>query len=349
VKRRERIKIAIQALKNQRLRRDIRAFKIAAVMYPYFAWKIFEKIGLDSILKTGNTIDEICKKTEIKNTSMLEYMLDLMVGRGVLSFSKGKYKFINPPDEFKKKDEEFLKSHYPYSWEWTMKLVKNAEKALLNNQKFEESGFESDEGLRLWDGIMSEAPHSFRNMAIKTCLRYVKDGSSVLDLGCGGGIGLEIFLLLCKKKIKLYGIDGSKQSLNRAKKRIEEIYINVDEALIKQNIEGLELIKRDLRKKGLPKDTKYDVIFLSIVLNHIPKTELGEFLKELRGSLKKNGVIVIYQLIHKSKFERVPMWVMELIPTHKEYPFKDQYIEEISQIFNNIEVKLDGSIIIGKR
>ncbi len=343
----EKIGLVIKAATDPRFRKDVKALKYAAEGYTCYAWKLCKDVGIASLLERGSTADEIVKKMKISNRKFLECILDFLVGRKVLGYKNGIYKLLKDPGEFKGKKYEFLKKHYPNSVKWTHILRKKARDTLFTKKKHFDAGFDYKDFLRLWNGIMKESPWSFRKMAIQKFCKKIKGGADILDLGCGSGTSIEQILLECKRNVNIVGIDNSTESLKVAEKRIKKLYKYVNDDVVRRNIKKIKLLKYDLTK-GLPKNRKYDVVFMSLLINHIPENKREMFFKNIKSILKENGKVVVYQIVNKSKFERAAMWVMHTVPTHWEYPFKDEYLKMLSEIFNSVHCYLDGAIVVAK-
>lgn len=93
---------------------------------------------------------------------------------------------------------------------------------------------------------------------------------SILDLGCGPGRDLAHFKSLGHEAI---GIDGSKRFVEMARAH-----------------SGCEVWHQDFNRLSLP-SARFDGVFANATLQHVPKQELERVLKELRLSLKADGVL----------------------------------------------------------
>ena len=103
-----------------------------------------------------------------------------------------------------------------------------------------------------------------------------KSNLNILDLGCGTGIQVKLFLKLLKKP-KIYAIDLSKESLNTAKKNINSTqvkYINKDIDLF--------------FKKSTP---KFDLIHSSYAFYYSRNPK--KLIKKCFEKLNKGGCIII--------------------------------------------------------
>lgn len=97
--------------------------------------------------------------------------------------------------------------------------------------------------------------NSFQQKRADLLLNYLKEGDSVLDIGCGDGKILSYL----KSKISLgevLGIDFSETVLRKAKER------------------GINVVQKDLRNSGNLNDiSEFDFIILFEVLEHFPNSE----------------------------------------------------------------------------
>ena len=132
---------------------------------------------------------------------------------------------------------------------------------------------------------------------LKEIASKVKEGQTILDLGCGNGRLIEAF----NKKINYFGIDQSEALIKLAKKRYP------DYSFITGN--ALTLNKINFKGKGFPQ--KFDYIFSIAVLQHIPgKQKRIELIKSLKNNLKPEGKIVFSN------------WNMWEIPKYKKLIYK---------------------------
>ncbi|MFA6171330.1 MAG: methyltransferase domain-containing protein [Patescibacteria group bacterium] len=110
----------------------------------------------------------------------------------------------------------------------------------------------------------------------------VKDGESILDLGCGNG---RVLNALAGKKISYIGIDNSSKIIEHARSNYQLSIINYQ--FIVGDILGLDKIKEVA-------DRKFDYIFCVAVLHHIPGQELRiGFLRQAEKYLKPGGKMLL--------------------------------------------------------
>lgn len=103
---------------------------------------------------------------------------------------------------------------------------------------------------------------------------YVKDGDSILDIGCGNGRLLQLFE---GKNIDYLGLDNSEKLIAIAKEKYPSNKFLVAEAL----------------HLPFPADS-FDKVFLIAVLHHIPSAELRQqALREIKRILKLDGLLFL--------------------------------------------------------
>ena len=107
----------------------------------------------------------------------------------------------------------------------------------------------------------------------------VRDGTHILDIGCGRG---EVIynLILKNKKTKADGIDYSKSAVNISKKLLKK-YKNV-------NIKQMDATKLHY------KDNTFDTIFMMDIVEHLYQNQLTQAISEAIRVLKKDGVLLIH-------------------------------------------------------
>jgi cyclopropane fatty-acyl-phospholipid synthase-like methyltransferase len=332
-------------LTNKRLRMDVKALKCAADGYVHYALDTLAELEIIEMLGDFSCIDEICEEMGIQHRAMLEHILDLLVGRGVLDYSQGAYRVNHVQDPFTADEYDYLKRDYPYSVEWNEFLVKIAPNVLAEGVRVQESGFDDEHFVKIWDGMMDESPYSFKKIAVQKLLSRVSDGDRVLDLACGSGSVMELILRNTDKELYLTGVDNSRESLDVAKKRMAALKRNQASGGIGANVDRTEYIRYDLID-GFDLGEEYDYIFASFLFNHIPEDNRAHVIADVRGHLSENGKFGIFQPIHKSKFERVPMWVMHCIPTHTDYPYRDRFFTELRSTFGTVDSYLDDVVVV---
>ncbi len=326
-------------------RKSVKMFKVSAPIYAFYAFGLLSDAGALPLLKKGASLGEVMRTHGLRNKKMLEHMLDFLVGQKVLTFRGGKYFFSRLPPEINEKNYAFLETHFPASVEWVEELRRHAPRVLKTGKTIAYTGFSRRKLLDLWDAIMREAPLPLREYAIEKFVHSVPEDARILDYGCGSGIGLESILKKSGKKVFLTGSDPSSKYLVLARKNLRKLYLTTKSGLVRENILRTKLIN----SASLPARKTYDIVFMSLVLNHVTaKKRIGLFKKVFRA-LNKGGRIVIFQITHASKHDRSPIFLMHVIPSHKDYPFRDELARDMHSVFGNASVKLNGSVFIAEK
>jgi ubiquinone/menaquinone biosynthesis C-methylase UbiE len=114
----------------------------------------------------------------------------------------------------------------------------------------------------------------------------LKGDETVLDFGCGGGVGSRCLRKLLTSQGHLTCVDISSFWINKAKKRLNK-YTNV------------ECKSGDIRELDIPENT-CDVISIFHVIHDIAPVERQDITNTLSQKLKANGTIFIREPIKES-------------------------------------------------
>jgi 2-polyprenyl-3-methyl-5-hydroxy-6-metoxy-1,4-benzoquinol methylase len=114
---------------------------------------------------------------------------------------------------------------------------------------------------------------SFTKERYQQFCEYIKDGQTVLDIGCNTGRG-GVTLKLNNPSLKIYGVELIKE---RTEKIPTGVYIEVfNESIIESNCNGV----------------KFDVIVAGEVIEHIPSDLFIDMLHNCKNLLNEHGVIL---------------------------------------------------------
>ena len=140
----------------------------------------------------------------------------------------------------------------------------------------------SEDYSKSYDLIYKKKNYNDECKRIINFLKYKKNISNILDLGCGT---CSHSIILSKYGFNIDAIDRSEKMLEIAKKKIS-----------KKKINNIKLIQADIENLAL-KNVQYDVILLLFnVLGYLEKPYL--FFSNLKKYLKK-GSIVIFDFWHE--------------------------------------------------
>lgn len=140
--------------------------------------------------------------------------------------------------------------------------------------------------------------------------------ANILDIGIGNGRALKIFKEL--EYSNYLGIDIAKDLIEEAKKK------GLSCEYIEDTNEFLDLNRE-----------KYSFIFLSHVIEHIPKQEAVIFLEKIRNSLTEDGILVIATPSVQNIFYVGPFWDF----THVNF-FTERSLAQVCEAggFNNVKI-----------
>jgi len=335
------LKFIVTYLINDRLRKDVKSIKIADKGYTYYAYTLCKKVGIIDELSNPKDLDTISKKLKLKNKKMLEALLGYLVGKNIINYQKGTYAFSGLiPSDFSESEQKFISQHYPGSEEWTLTLYGFAENCLKNSKTYDQTGFNDGKMIELWDSVLTGPLYSFRLEAIKKLISNLKDGSKIVILGCGSGTEIEDIFNKSDKEIQIIGVDSSAAMINKCKTRFSKNYE-------KNN-------KTDFKVLDLSKDfslgTGYDAAFLSVVVHHLPEEQREQLYKKVSKMLRPNGRFVLFQLVNRSKFDRIfSDWLLYVVPSHNGFPILEQYQKELSRYFSKIDLEFNGMITVAQK
>lgn len=331
-------------MESDRLKSDLTALAMVKHVMVNYAVDLLDKKRVFASLRNPSTLEAISMECGLKHKKMLENMLDLLVGEGILAFGDGKYSLKELKSTDITEAKRFLSGAYKESLEWIDFVNQFSDKTLTTGIASELTGFEAEKAIYYWNKIMEQGPFSLRVLAITELYKDLGAGAQVLDYGCGSGVGLEQLLELSSKPLQLIGTDPSNKFFSDAKRRIQGL--SFDDPVRSAN--KAKLIFEDF--KNLDRYTgKLDAVFISIIFNHIAQAEHIGVFRKLNALLKPGGKLVIVQLIDFGKHNRNPIWVMHNIPTHKGYPMREQFVNDLRAVFGKVDERLDGMITISTK
>lgn len=343
----ETVRLLWKLASNRRFRRDVKALKYSSDGYVHYGVNLLQDMEIWQLLESSTSLDELSQEANVDHARMLEHILDYLVQRDVLEYNDGKYHQSRFEDPFTSEKRKYLEENYPYSVRWNDYLLQRAPETLRSGVSPMDAGFDS-EFVEIWDRMMDEAPYSFKKIAIQKLLSAHHGGGSVIEYGCGSGSLLQILLEEADESIRVRGIDRSENSLVKARERLAALREKGEGSLLESNVDSVELWTHDLRTAN-PIDGEYDFGMSSLVFNHIPSDERDSVIKNIYDSLSPGGTFAMYQLMHKSKFDRVPIWLMHTVPTHREYPYRDDFVEKFRAHFDSVDTYYMDTILIAEK
>jgi len=150
-------------------------------------------------------------------------------------------------------------------------------KKLWNNYDWSRSGEEWTFHAKLYKGLDPEAWK--RSLINEVMLKYIKKGSTILEIGPGAGRWTEILVSLADNLIL---VDISKKCLDLCKEKFKN-YNNIRYFLTEGQLDFIQ-------------DNSIDYIWSYDVFVHINPTDIRTYLRDIRRILKPHG----YGIIHHS-------------------------------------------------
>ena len=150
----------------------------------------------------------------------------------------------------------------------------------------------------------------------------------VLDYGCGVGSVTEKIAKL--NPLKLYGIDISDVSINKAVKNAKDQGLKVN--YLVDNCESTQF-----------ESNTFDLIFGSGILHHL---NLQIAIKEINRILKKDGEMVFLEPLGTNP---IINFYRKLTPNSRsidEHPFLEKDFDFLSSLFNSVEVRYYGFLTL---
>lgn len=158
----------------------------------------------------------------------------------------------------------------------------------------------------------------------KYYLEFFKElkGKTVLEIGCGNGVGAEIILKYFSPD-KILATDLDPRMITLAKKNVQKREIAFEEA--------------DATRLSY-KDKSFNAVFDNIAIHHIPSPEWKKCLSEIYRVLKPKGKVFLYDLSVES-FNTIIGRLIKLLTFH---PYQRMYKKEE---FTNYLIKIGFKII----
>jgi cyclopropane fatty-acyl-phospholipid synthase-like methyltransferase len=108
-----------------------------------------------------------------------------------------------------------------------------------------------------------------RHRMLELLMERLPPGGDVLDLGCGAGVPSTVRLA---ERHRVTGVDISREQLRLARERMP----------------GAELVHADLASVVFP-DAKFDGVTSFYALGHLPREQLSDLFRSVRGWLRPGG------------------------------------------------------------
>tara|TARA_Y100000768_G_C23892753_1_gene640999 strand:+ start:240 stop:983 length:744 start_codon:yes stop_codon:yes gene_type:complete len=152
--------------------------------------------------------------------------------------------------------------------------------------------------------------------------------SKILDFGCGAGVFVERTIKYKPKKI--VGIDISEVSIDKAKKRANELNIDVDYYV--DNCEKTQFEKNS-----------FDIVYGTGILHHL---EFNKCLDEICRILKSNGSLIFIEPLGTNPFINLYRKLTPNSRSKDEHPLVDKDFEYIKNKFVDINIRYYGFLTL---
>jgi len=132
---------------------------------------------------------------------------------------------------------------------------------------------------------------------------YVRDGSRVLDIGCGSGL-LLCLLAGLGREFEGVGFDVSHRAINLARQAAERL----------APLNPSARLSFECLKPGNPWPTgDFDVVFLVDVLHHVPQRSQRAFLRQTLSKLATDGTLVYKDMCARPRWRALANRLHDLV------------------------------------
>ena len=144
----------------------------------------------------------------------------------------------------------------------------------------------------LYDRAVEPFNKGIRNFAFK--LTSIKQGANVLEVGCGTGANLELYL---KSDCNIHGIDLSPSMLKIANSKFngKAKFLNADASNMKEY-----------------NNNSFDLVIAMLTLHEMPQSIRLKVLQEMKRVLKNDGQIMLIDY-HSGKLKFPMGWIFKAI------------------------------------
>lgn len=162
----------------------------------------------------------------------------------------------------------------------------------------------------------------------KTLIPFLKEGMSVLDIGCGTGAISKDIAKLVGRSGKVIGIDHTEGFIQSGKESYKDV-------------ENLELIHSDLF--GFNSAEKFDVVISARVLQWLDNPE--EALVRMKSLVKEGGLLSILDYNHEDiEWDPAPPQSMlkfysAFLKWRKDANMRNRIADELKDLFQKIQMK----------
>ncbi len=178
-----------------------------------------------------------------------------------------------------------------------------------------------------FENIFYKAIHNLNEDFFKYLEKNVKN-SEVLDYGCGVGSSIEKIVKYNPKKI--FGIDISEVSINKAKERAKRISANIS-----YQVDNCEKTKFH--------DNTFDIVYGTGILHHL---QFNKCLDEIFRILKSNGTLVFIEPLGTNPIINLYRKLTPKSRSIDEHPLVNKDFEYIKDKFSEFKVSYYGFLTL---
>ena len=161
-----------------------------------------------------------------------------------------------------------------------------------------------------------------------TYLEHNAKNSEILDYGCGIGSFIEKVIKYNPKKI--IGIDISEVSINKAKKKAEELKINVD-------------YRVDNCEKTSFENNSFNIVYGTGILHHL---QIEKCLDEIYRILKSNGNLIFIEPLGTNPIINLYRKLTPSSRSKDEHPLAGKDFKYINKKFIDTKIKYYGFLTL---
>ncbi len=164
----------------------------------------------------------------------------------------------------------------------------------------------------------------FEAIMFTRLVEKLREGDSVIDLGCGAGVPYDSYL--AGKGYGVLGIDFSSKHIAQAR----------------ENVPGASFVLADYTAINLP-DSAFGGLLALYTLFHVPRAEHEQILRKMHGSLKNGGVALITLGTSGFEYSEENNWAGSPVMAWSSWP-PETYYEMLSGAgFSILRKKYEGN------
>lgn len=267
---------------------------------PEFTVKLTKELDKKALLtSTSLALGEAYMRGELDVDRDLYEVLDLFMGQmGKFTTDKSALKKIILTARNKKNQKKEVQSHYD--------IGNDFYKLWLDETMSYSCGYFRSEDDSLRQAQVNKTEHILEKL-------YLKEGMTLLDIGCGWG-----FLL--KMAAEKYGVKGTGITLSEEQYR--QFSRGIEEKGLSDRLEVKLMDYRDLENSGM----QFDRIVSVGMIEHVGRGNYGLFLKNAEKVLKPGGLFLLHYISALREHEG-DAWI-------KKYIFPGGMIPSLREIIN---------------